>query len=188
MLTDFGFLRCLAGFFTGMLLFTFYEHGSGFNIIKRDWFFAISVIGLFAAMHFGVMDIIIVVFFPLIIISAACNQTAVKRILDTKVLQRLGDWSFTIYMVHIPIIFTFYTYYVIKNHALFADLQKLFAQKPNYMENAGMCLMIIALTLIVASLTYRFVEVPTRNYLNKAFSTKKPRVEVESAKVESVEV
>jgi peptidoglycan/LPS O-acetylase OafA/YrhL len=118
-LTDFGFLRCLAGFFTGMLLFTFYEHRAGYRIIKRDWFFVLSFISGLAAMHLGFMDIIILAFFPLIIISAAYNNTIIKRILDTRVLQRLGDWSFTIYMVHMPIIFTFYMFRVNKNPAFF---------------------------------------------------------------------
>jgi peptidoglycan/LPS O-acetylase OafA/YrhL len=31
--TDFGFLRCLAGFFTGMLLFTLYEQRLGYHLI-----------------------------------------------------------------------------------------------------------------------------------------------------------
>ena len=176
MLTDFGFLRCLAGFFAGMLLFTFYEHRSGENILKHDWFFTIISLGALAAMHFGLMDIVIVAFFPLIILSAAYNQTTVKRILDTRVLQRLGDWSFTIYMVHVPIILTFNMIDVMKDHAYFADLGKLATEKPNYVLNAVMCLPIFALTLIVAGLVYRFVEVPARNYFNGLFNTKRPRV------------
>ncbi|MEO8862105.1 MAG: hypothetical protein ABI358_11815 [Ginsengibacter sp.] len=54
-------------------------------------------------MHFGVVDIIIIAFFPFILLPAAYNNTELKRILDIRALQRLGDWSFSIYMVHIPI-------------------------------------------------------------------------------------
>jgi peptidoglycan/LPS O-acetylase OafA/YrhL len=42
-----------------------------------------------------------VAFFPLVILSAACNADFVKRVLETKPLQRLGEWSFSIYMVHV---------------------------------------------------------------------------------------
>ncbi len=170
-MTDFGFLRCVAGFFTGMLLYTFYEHHWGYNLVKRDWFFILVFSGVMVAMHFGLMDIIIIAFFPLIIISAACNQTAIKRILDTRVLQKLGDWSFTIYMVHVPIIWTLYIFRIRKNPVFFSDIGKFFAQKPDFFYGLAMCLLIIALTLATSSIIYRFVEVPARNYLNGSFKT-----------------
>jgi peptidoglycan/LPS O-acetylase OafA/YrhL len=182
-LTDFGFFRCLAGFFTGMLLFTFYQHRSGYSIIKRDWFFVLSFFGVLAAMHFGVMDLLIVAFFPLIIIAAAYNQTAVKRILDTRVLQRLGDWSFTIYMVHMPIIFTFLIFRVLEKPTRYADFKTLISQKPDYGLGIVMCMVVITLTLLVAALVYRFVEVPARNYFNKAFKTKQRQISVDEVEV-----
>jgi peptidoglycan/LPS O-acetylase OafA/YrhL len=182
-LTDFGFLRCLAGFFTGMLLFTFYEHRSGYEIIRRDWFFVLSFIGGLAAMHFGIMDIMIVAFFPLIIISAAYNQTIIKKFLDMKVLQRLGDWSFTIYMVHVPIIFTFIIFRVNSNPAYYSDFRKLIAQKPNYGFGLVMCLVIVNLTIVTAALVYRFFEVPARNYFNRVFKTRHPKILAEDTQV-----
>ena len=182
-MTDFGFFRCLAGFFAGMLLFTFYEHGSGYRIIKRDWFFLLSFIGALVAMHFGVMDIIIIAFFPFILIAAAYNQTMIKRLLDTRPLQRLGDWSFSIYMVHMPIIFTFYAINVIQNPKLLDDTVKAAPQKPNYVVGMMICLVLVLLTLILAAIFYRFVEIPARNYFNKAFKTKHKEITPETTEV-----
>jgi peptidoglycan/LPS O-acetylase OafA/YrhL len=79
-------------------------------------------------MHFGIMDILIVAFFPVIILAAAYNQTAVKRTLDTRMLQRLGDWSFTIYMVHMPIIHIFLIFRVLKKPAMYADFRMLISR------------------------------------------------------------
>ncbi|MDB5154990.1 MAG: hypothetical protein JWR54_3741, partial [Mucilaginibacter sp.] len=39
------------------------------------------------------------------------------------------------------------------------------------------------LTLIVAALVYRFVEVPARNYFNKAFKTKQRQISVDGVEV-----
>jgi peptidoglycan/LPS O-acetylase OafA/YrhL len=171
-MADYGFLRCLAGFFTGMLLFTLFQHRAGYPVIKRDWFFMISFLGVIAAMHFGLMDILIVCFFPFVLLSAAYNQTRVKRILDTKILQRLGDWSFAIYMVHMPLIFTSFAFSVHKNPALFSNFIKYVTTKPDYIFSAEACIVLLTLTLIIAALMHRFVEIPARNYFNRLFDTK----------------
>ncbi len=182
-LTDFGFFRCLAGFFVGMLLFTFYEHRAGYSVLKRDWFFVISFMGVIAAMHFGIMDIIIVGFFPFILIAAAYNETRIKRILDTKLLQRFGDWSFSIYMVHVPIIFSFTVYSVYKKPSLFSSFADLGSGKPNYIFGVIMCLLILLLTLSIAAIFYRFIEIPSRNYFNKVFNTKHKEIKPETLEV-----
>ncbi|MEO7044545.1 MAG: acyltransferase [Ferruginibacter sp.] len=175
-MTDFGFLRCLAGFFSGMLLHTFFKHRSGYAIMKRDWFFVISSAALLVSMHFGLMDIAVVCFFPIIIISAAYNQTGIKRILDTKLFQRLGDWSFSIYMVHIPIFMIYILIKILKKPDLIADVSRLMIQKPDYIQNLVMTIVLVAIVLFISAIFYRFLEVPARNYFNKLFKTKKPKI------------
>lgn len=171
MIAGFAVFRCLAGFWLGMLLFTFYQHRSGYAIIKQDWFFALSFLSVLAAMHFGLMDIAIIMIFPFILLSAAYNDTRVKRILDTRPMQNIGDWSFSIYMVHMPIISLVWVFRVKNNPAMFSGFES-FGGKPNYLLGAALCAFVICLTLIAASLSYRFIEVPARNYLNKLFKTK----------------
>jgi len=188
MIADFALLRCLAGFMLGMLLFTFYEHRSGYAIIKSDWFFALSFLGVLAAMHFGLMDIGIVAFFPFVLLAAAYNGTRVKRILDTRPLQRLGDWSFSIYMVHMPIMFMCFVYGVKKNPLVFASItpkpgSNAVAPPPEYWHGLRDCASVLVLTLIIAALMYRFVEIPARNYLNNAFKTKAKPVDAEGVEV-----
>lgn len=182
MITDFGFVRCLAGFFTGMLLFTFYQHRNGYNFLRKSWFFAVAFLGMVVAMHLGINHLLVIVFFPFVLISAAYNEGLVKRILDTKPLQRLGDWSFSIYMVHFPIIFFFYIFDARNDPNLFSSLQ-FFNRPPDYAHALLMCGVILTLTLIFSALTYRYVEIPARNYFNRAFKTKQPRIKPESYKV-----
>ena len=62
--------------------------------------FFLSVI---VAMHIGLEDILIIALFPFVILTAAYNTTMIKKVLDTPVLQQLGDSSF-IYIGTLPII------------------------------------------------------------------------------------
>ena len=97
LVSDFGFLRCMAGFMLGMLLYEFYATRFGYTILKNSWAFVVFFAGVLTAMHAGIPDLLIIAFFPFIIITAAYNTTTVKKVLEWRVLQRLGDWSFSLY-------------------------------------------------------------------------------------------
>ena len=169
---DFGILRCIAGFVLGMLLFELYKIKFAFKLLKRSSSFAIFSVGVVAAMVWGADDIIAILFFPLIILTAAYNTTTLKKVLSTKPLQLLGEWSFSIYMVHVPIIQTFIIF-MVKNDPL---KYVKFPAAPNMNHSLGLiyCVVLVVLTLIVASFTYSYIEVPARNYLNSLFKYRRP--------------
>lgn len=168
-ITDFGIFRCMAGFFLGMFLFTLYRESMGYYFFRRSWVFALFFCGSLVAMQFGVEDILVVAIFPFIILSAAYNMTTVKRILELPFLQRLGDWSFSIYMVHVPIIYLFWIYLTMQRPDWWATFPPQ-ASPASATTGLLLCLGLVILTLTVASLTYKHVEVPARNYLNKKFN------------------
>jgi len=178
-LGDFSIIRCMAGFLLGMFVFTIYDKSIGLNFFKQSWVFAVFFLGVLVAMQLGTEDIIVIAFFPLIILSAAHNTTTIKKMLDFPFLQRLGDWSFSIYMVHVPIIYLFWIYQILHDPTYFANFPPPEAAPESYTTGWWLCAMLVASTLVVASLTYKFVEVPARNYLNKRFQPK----ELETVKV-----
>lgn len=116
-------------------------------------------------MSTGANDLVIVAVFPFVILSAAYNITRVKNVLDTSFLQRLGDWSFSIYMVHVPIIYIFSIIGIRNNPKLFAVFPPP-SGPIDVLEGIKVCSIIVLLTLSVAALTYNYVEVPCREYLN----------------------
>lgn len=178
---DWGFIRCFLGFAIGMLVYDLYKAGAGYALFKSSISFAVSFVGVLVAMHFGWDDMLTLAFFPFIILSAAYNGTQVKRMLDWRPLQRLGDWSFSIYMVHIPIAY-FYTIWSIRQDpTLFADFMKLVTTPPDLALGWKLCIALVTLTLMVAALTYRYIEIPARNYLNKRFQTRRATLVVEEA-------
>ena len=172
-IADFGIFRCMAGFVLGMFLFTIYQESTAINFFRRDWVFAVFFFGALIAMQMGAEDILVIAFFPFIILSAAYNTTSIKKILDFSFLQRLGDWSFSIYMVHVPIIYLFWIYQTLQNPTWWATFPPPAAVPENYTTGWWLCLLLVALTLLVASFTYKYIEVPSRNYLNNRFTSKK---------------
>ena len=170
--SDFGFFRCLAGFLAGMLLYRIHEESIAYNFFKRSWVFVVLFVGTCIAMVVRVQDILIIALFPFIILAAAYNTSLVKKVLDTPILQRLGDWSFSIYMVHVPIMYLFWIYQIKNNPSMLANFPPPPADPATFPMGLILCIVIIVLTLLVASFTYRYVEVPARNYLNRKQKSK----------------
>ena len=131
-------------------------------------FFAASILAAVLAMHFGFTGIVIIACFPFIILSAAYNTGRVKRIFGTSVMQHVGNWSFSIYLVHYPVI---YMYFILrlKNDPTYLA-QSVFLKKQNYTEGVILCVIIVTITLFISALSWRFLEMPARNFLNKALN------------------
>ena len=83
----------------------------------------------------------------------------------TKPMQRIGDWSFSIYLVHQPIAYTIVTIMGFLNPPN-PTAPAGPPPTPDMLTGWGICLVFIAFTLLVSYLTYRFVEVPSRNWIN----------------------
>jgi len=180
LVADFGFLRCAAGFLLGMLFYELYASRAAHAFLAKDLAFTALFFGVLIAMHLGIHELLTLAFFPFILIAAAYNETTIKRILDSRPLKNLGDWSYSIYMVHVPILYVFWITKLQSNPKMFADVMALLTQKPDYMRGLiGLCVF-LPTTLVVAALTYRYIEIPSRNYLNALFNTKQRAVLIEA--------
>lgn len=180
---DFGIFRCLAGFLLGMLVFEFYRSGIARDLFRKSASLIAVFGGCLLAMHLGAIDLEILAFFPFMLLTAAYNETGIKRVLDTRPLQRLGDWSFSIYMVHVPIILMYTIVRVKGQPDRFADFMKLVRSTPDYRLGAILCSILVVLTVLVAALSFRFIEVPARNYLNNQFATKRKAISAAATEV-----
>jgi len=163
---QFGFLRCLFGFILGMVVYLAYKAGFAKNVFGRSSTFLLLCAGMFTCLHFGVWDVLSVSFFPLIILSAAYGSISMNRFLGTKAMQRIGDWSFSIYMVHQPILYTTLSVVAYANPAKPGTVPT----PPTMLTGWLICIAFIIFTLLIASLTFRFIEVPARMWINHKFS------------------
>ncbi|HOY18622.1 MAG TPA: acyltransferase [Haliscomenobacter sp.] len=159
---QFGFLRCLFGFVLGMMMYRGFEMNWGKKVLGNGYTMLILTLGLFLSLHFAMADVITVSFFPFLLLSGAYGSKAIDRIFTNKALQRLGDWSFSIYLVHQPLL------YLITNILIYTQVTNLEAPvKPDPLTSWIICIVFIALTLLVSFLTYRFLEVPARQWINR---------------------
>lgn len=168
---QYGFLRCLFGFVLGMMVYQYYVEGTAKRLFSNGYALLLFTLGLGVCLHFAVPDVISVAFFPLILLSAAYGSKNMDAFFGTKPLQRIGDWSFSIYLVHQPLLYTIGTIMSYLN-------------PPNPNAPAGppppmdmltgwmICLVFVAFTLLVSFLTYRFVEVPARKWINARWGRK----------------
>ncbi|HZE85013.1 MAG TPA: acyltransferase, partial [Puia sp.] len=100
---QFGILRCLCGFTLGMVSYQAYRVGWGKKVLGNGYTMLVATLGLFTVMHLGLPDEVSIAFLPFILLSGAYGSWAIDRLFANKALQRLGDWSFSIYLIHQPL-------------------------------------------------------------------------------------
>ena len=164
---QFGFFRCLFGFVIGMMMYFGYKENWAKHLFASGYAFSFLLLGIILCLHFGVPDIFTVLFFPFILLSAAYGNKNINAILSTKPLQKLGDWSFSIYLMHQPFLFS--------GAALFASPNNtgISIPKLNIFTSWLVCLIFIALILLISYLSYSFIELPVRNLINKKWGRQK---------------
>jgi len=111
-------------------------------------------------------DVAAVGLMGLIILGAAHNRDGVGRVLSCGPLQHLGTISYSLYLVHLPLIFGFW----ILRHALVSPDPLAYATVGYHLPKAqawdGLVLFYV-LSISLASWTYRFIERPGRAYLRR---------------------
>jgi peptidoglycan/LPS O-acetylase OafA/YrhL len=162
---DWGYFRCLAGFGLGMVLYRFYPEGRGLPLLRQDRTFLGCAAAVLLTMHFQLPELVCIGLFPFLILTSACNQGKVKEVLMLRPLQRLGDYSFSVYMVHMPLVYLYWGKVLHENPNAFARLPEHL--NPDYLHNWCWSLLLLAATVMVSALTYHLVEVPARQYLTR---------------------
>jgi peptidoglycan/LPS O-acetylase OafA/YrhL len=164
---QYGIVRCLCGFILGMMMHQAFIVGWGKKILGNGWVMILLALASFTSMHFNLPDIITVTFFPFLLLCGAYGSVGINRLFSTAPFQRLGDWSFSIYLVHQPILIS-----------IFFTLDYLNPPNPNQQPPRpslliawSLALLFVVLILFVSYLSYRFVENPARKWLNSMAAT-----------------
>lgn len=154
-------LRCIAGFTLGM---TTYNLWLALDETKRIWLYHLQVmfvLGIVITLHIGPSDIFSILFFFLLVLSTADDKGVIANILCKKPLVHLGIISYSIYMTHFVILHFFYQYkwfffdYWVSNGLI--DKQVL---------TISLAFIFVSVVLIFSEATYRFIEVPARQFIS----------------------
>lgn len=164
---QYGIFRCFFGFVIGMVVYLSYVDGWAKKLFSSGYTVLILLAGLFTCMHFAVLDVFTVLFFPFILLSAAYGNRRMNAFLGATPMQRLGDWSFSIYLIHQPFLY--------QATALMANPGKTGIDISNMTMTTSwlICIGFIIFLLFVSYLSYRFIEVPSRNYINRKWGKQK---------------
>ena len=168
---QFGFLRCMFGFIIGMMIYLGYKEDFAKKFFSNGSILILFTLGLFICLHFAVPDVISVSFYPLIILSAAYGSKNMDAFFGNKIMQRLGDWSFSIYLVHQPIAYTFFTLTAYFNPVIPGAVNGP-PPKPSMLTAWIICIIFITITIFLSWLSYKFIELPSRNWINNKFKTR----------------
>ncbi len=157
---QFGFFRCLIGFTIGMIVYFGYKEDWGRRFFSSLYTFPSLVITLILCLHFAVFDLLTVLLFPCMLLSAAYGNRQLDKILSSKPLQKLGDWSFSLYLIHQPFLYQL--------TALMANPKKtgVIIPKMGLLLSWSVCFVFILFILFISSLSFRFIEGPARHFIN----------------------
>jgi peptidoglycan/LPS O-acetylase OafA/YrhL len=143
-------VRCVAEFFLGMALYRVFVRRYAFA--QRDSAAVLAAAAVLLLFHFPVNDLAIVPAFALLLLTTASNAHRVSQLLRLRVFEFLGEISFSIYMVHALCLWAV---------RLFIG-EALRHKMIHGSMSVGLVFLVVSLglTIAVATLTYRAVEVP----------------------------
>ena len=170
-ITGSAFLRCLCAFVLGMFTYEIYTLDLRKKVfiqycLQSGWLFCAIWILLIVLWHFNyLLDPIAVVFFCLLILTLTRNNDWLIQRLNNRFLTYLGEISYSLYLVHMPILFSFILY---RKLVYVPDLLEtpmlgyFFTLSESWFGLLGF----MASTFLLSALSYRYLENPARRYLN----------------------
>ena len=152
LLAPFG--RCFGGFVLGMGLFRFL-HSPMLARVGTDRFGAALAV-LFVALWLapGTPDLLLYACLPVIILCLALNTARFAAVFGSRPVWLLGEWSYSIYLIHIVVI-----------HGRQRVFDHLVRHLPSPWADTLDAIIFYATTIAAAALCFSFVEVPARRFL-----------------------
>lgn len=150
-------LRTLAGFSLGVLLYRAYFRRAE---LPRNWAGGLAVLlaGLAALTR---MDFLAVCAFACLIYYSVNATNLFARLLNSRPLVALGNWSYSVYLLHAPMHCAVTVAFAASRHPV------------NQLDSLSARLLLLTTALAVvgfAAIHYRYVETPLRHVLLRATS------------------
>jgi peptidoglycan/LPS O-acetylase OafA/YrhL len=162
----YAILRCLPEFLAGMLLYSAYQSGIFASVLATDAALAAVVLLLAALLHLGVPDLAIIPLFPLLILAAVRNTGRFAPLLNSPPLMWLGDISYSLYLLHWFVLFV--------TTEIARRLPGLDFAKLPLAPSLALIAALIAVSLVLATLSFRFIEVTGRRWLRQRLDVGRP--------------
>ena len=160
---DFGFFRCLYGFFFGSLAYeTWRRWPVRSGTIVEAAALVLTVIYLLYASGHAVLEYLSAPVFAMIVLAFAGDGGAISRVLCTEPILKLGQWSYAIYLVQmfiITLIFSALDTAHLGVTRIGSDGSEMVVLDNALLSNA-VTLIYLAVVIAVGALAWRFIEIP----------------------------
>ena len=180
---DWGFLRCLMGFFVGCLVYRFSEIFPNPPRALSVLEFAISgsAIGYVLFSQEGTGHYAAPLVFAVLIYVFSFDRGAVSKMLKATPLQKLGLWSYSIYMVHV------FLFQVTRSVVIYLSGKtgigsfeihhgtKMWVAGPSLIALVVSFVATIVLVVPVAALCYRWIERPCMDWFRAKAGNPMPK-------------
>jgi peptidoglycan/LPS O-acetylase OafA/YrhL len=163
---DYGYIRGIAGFITGLLVYLAYGLQSVKKAFSGDAVSFVILLAIGASLHFALNDGLTVFLFAMLVLSVAANKGMIAGFCNTRVMQFLGDISYSIYLMQIFLQEPFSHGYLLPGTVGVGRGK----QNIEFFSGLGYCLIYLILLVLISYMTYRWVERPARKFINHAWS------------------
>jgi peptidoglycan/LPS O-acetylase OafA/YrhL len=160
---DYGYLRGIAGFVIGMLIYQLYQMGRVRTAFGSDRASVVIMLLVIAALHFAINDALVVFLFAALVLNFAINNGVLHRLCNHRIPQYLGDISYSIYLMQI------FPQEPFSHGWRLPGVTGAVRGKFNIDFGPGLlyCVIYLLLLVAIASITYYMVERPCRIFINR---------------------
>jgi peptidoglycan/LPS O-acetylase OafA/YrhL len=156
-----GTIRCLCGFTVGAAAARALQSGRFPALMRSDGIFATAAVAVVLVLHLEVSPTLVILPFGFLVLAGAANTGAFARGLNHSVLTWLGERSYAIYMVHWVVLVAVGWLW---RGVFHEDLGSSFGPVAEGFAVAAF----LVVVLLLAELSWRWVEVPWRRRLRGA--------------------
>lgn len=154
-------ITCLPMFFLGALLYQCRDFALRMGDGLSTAFQIVAVLGIAATLHEGWNDALVIFPFALLVFSTQMDAGILSGVLASKPLVTVGLWSYSIYMLHIPVLRVLET--------VWPKLLAVLSGQTVEQSAASLFMTSILMTIIAGAASYMIFETPARRAL-RAFA------------------
>lgn len=156
-----GLFRCICEGIIGICLYVIYIRWRPSGFITGNISLSLLFLAMFSMMHWNITDTIILPVIASIILLINSHRGIYHKILTTSGLVYLGVISYSVYMIHIPMV-------AVINNLSATILGGVPRQSLDLLESVIMMPLVILAVIIASHYSYKYLEVPMRNYIRES--------------------